>query len=411
MTLAEQKQLRHVFAVSTGATPKAGNAEYWDGNILWVTPKDLSSLEGYWLRQTRRMITHAGYESCSATVAEANSVVLTKRAPIGKVALLANEACSSQGCFLLVPRCKTDTRFYYYWLSAHGDLLQALGQGSSFVELRTEDLKSLNIPHPTLLMQSTIADYLDRETARLDALVAAKERVLALLAEKRQAFITRIVTRGLDPHATFRDSGIPWLGEIPLHWHIERARWLFRKRDQRSDTGDEEVLTVSNRAGVIRPSEKDVTKFEAQSTQGYKVCLSGNLVVNTLQASMGAMGVSPIDGIVSSAHNVFEPNERIHSSYIDALVRLPTFYQELTRYSRGVLSSQPRLDSEGFFTASCPVPPLAEQHQIVAHIASETGRFDRLRTAAETTVALLKERRDALISEAVNGGIDLGGMT
>ena len=98
MTLAAEKQLRHVFAVSTGATPKAGNAEYWDGNILWVTPKDLSSLEGYWLRQTRRMITHAGYESCSATVAEANSVVLTKRAPIGTVALLANEACSSQGC-------------------------------------------------------------------------------------------------------------------------------------------------------------------------------------------------------------------------------------------------------------------------------------------------------------------------
>ena len=233
MRLGAEKQLRHVFKVVSGATPDSGNADYWDGNMLWATPEDLSSLDGYWLRRTRRMITRAGYESCSTKVAMPRSVVLTKRAPIGQVALLANEACTNQGCFLLVPRCETDTRFYYYWLSTQSAFLQVLGRGSTFMELSTDDLKSLTIPHPSLRLQRAIADHLDRETARLDALAAAKERVLALLAEKHRTLITRAVIRGLDPNVSFRNSGIQWLGEIPMHWSVRRIAWLFRERDHR----------------------------------------------------------------------------------------------------------------------------------------------------------------------------------
>ena len=166
------------------------------------------------------------------------------------------------------------------------------------------EIGTMRLPVPPLPQQRAIADYLDRETARLDALVAAKERVLGLLAEKRRALITRAVTRGLDPSVPLRDSGIPWLGEIPAHWETERARWLFRERDERSDTGGGELLTVSHLTGVTPRSEKDVNMFEAKTTEGYKICLSGDLVINTLWAWMGAMGVSPVDGIVSPAYNV-----------------------------------------------------------------------------------------------------------
>ena len=407
MTLAVQKQLRHVFAVISGATPDSGNADYWDGNMLWATPEDIGSLDGYWLRDTRRMITHAGYESCGTTTAPPNSVVLTKRAPIGQVALLADEACSNQGCFLLIPRHETDTRFYYYWLSMQTGYLQILGRGSTFMELSTDGLKSLNIPHPPLPQQHAIADYLDRETARLDALVAAKERVLGLLAEKRRALITRAVTRGLDPSVPLRDSGIPWLGEIPAHWETERARWLFRERDERSDTGEGELLTVSHLTGVTPRSEKDVNMFEAETTEGYKICLSGDLVINTLWAWMGAMGVSPVDGIVSPAYNVYEPVARFHPSYVDALVRLSVFAQEVTRYSKGVWSSRLRLYPESFFAVSLPVPPASEQREIIAYIAKETSKLDELQVATERTTSLLTERRGALIAAAVTGQLEV----
>ena len=407
MTLAVQKQLRHVFAVISGATPESSSTDYWDGDILWATPEDVSSLHGYWLRDTFRMITRAGYESCGTTTAPPNSVVLTKRAPIGQVALLADEACSNQGCFLLIPRRETDTRFYYYWLSVQTHYLQILGRGSTFMELSTDELKSLNIPHPSLPLQRTIADYLDRETARLDALVAAKERVLGLLAEKRRALIARAVTRGLDPRTPLRDSGIPWLGEIPARWETERARWLFRERDERSDTGEEELLTVSHLTGVTPRSEKYVNMFEAATTEGYKICLSGDLVINTLWAWMGAMGVAPEDGIVSPAYNVYEPGARLDPGYVDALVRLPVFAQEVTRYSKGVWSSRLRLYPEGFFAVPLPVPPLSEQREIVVHIANETHKLDELRAATERTTVLLKERRAALIAAAVTGQIDV----
>jgi type I restriction enzyme, S subunit len=298
--------------------------------------------------------------------------------------------------------------FLRYMLEPLAPLFHLNAAKSAVPGIDRSDIHTIPVAIPPPSTQHAIADYLDRETARLDALVAAKERVLELLAEKRRALITRAVTRGLDARAPLRDSGIPWLGEIPAHWETERTRWLFKERDQRSATGEEELLTVSHLTGVTPRSEKDVNMFEAETTEGYKICLSGDLVINTLWAWMGAMGVSPIDGIASPAYNVYEPGDRIEPSYIDALVRLPIFAQEVIRYSKGVWSSRLRLYPEGFFEVSLPVPSLSEQRAIVAHIATETAKLDALRVATERTTVLLKERRAALIAAAVTGQIEVG---
>ncbi|MBC2710990.1 MAG: restriction endonuclease subunit S [Desulfosarcina sp.] len=407
MSSTAEKQLRHIFTVSSGATPKSGMAEYWDGDIHWATPQDLSTIEGNWLKDTRRKITQAGYESCGAQIAPTGAILLTKRAPIGELAVLAREACSNQGCFLLTPRGETDTRFFYYWLYTKKEYLQILGRGSTFMELSTDELKALRVPHPSMTHQRAIADYLDRETARIDTLVAAKERVLKLLDEKRKALITRAVTRGIDPNVKMKNSGIPWIGEIPAHWEIERTHWLFNERDERSETGQEELLTVSHITGVTPRTEKDVNMFEAETTEGYKICFADDLAINTLWAWMGAMGVSPVKGIVSPAYHVYQPGPRLDPDYVDALVRIPVFAQEVTRYSKGVWSSRLRLYPEGFFEVFFPVPPKAEQSAIVEHIATETKKLDALHSSTERTIALLKERRSALIVAAVTGNIQV----
>jgi type I restriction enzyme S subunit len=280
--------------------------------------------------------------------------------------------------------------------------------GVSYPAINASDLGAIPVHIHTLLRQRTIAAYLDHETARIDALIAAKERVLGLLAEKRRALISRAVTRGLDLHAPLRDSGIPWLGEIPAHWEIERARWLFQERDVRSETGEEEMLTVSHLTGVTLRSEKDVNMFEAETNEGYKVSLPGDLVINTLWAWMGAMGVAPVKGIVSPAYNVYQPGERLVPAYVDALVRLPVFAQEVTRFSKGVWSSRLRLYPEGFFEVIIPVPPVEEQRAIVEYIAEEAAEISAVQGAIERTVVLLRERRAALIAAAVTGQIDVG---
>jgi type I restriction enzyme S subunit len=298
--------------------------------------------------------------------------------------------------------------FRWFFLADQFAAQVALAQtGTAIQHFGPTHLSTMFVLVPPLSAQRAIADYLDRETSRLDALVAAKEQVLGLLAEKRRALITRAVTRGLDPTAPLRASGIPWVGEIPAHWETERTRWLFKERDQRSVTGEEELLTVSHLTGVTPRSEKDVNMFEAETTEGYKICLSGDLVINTLWAWMGAMGVSPLDGIASPAYNVYEPGVRLEPSYVDALVRLPIFAQEVTRYSKGVWSSRLRLYPEGFFEVFLPLPSLSEQRAIVAHIAKESVKLDQLRVATERTTALLKERRAALIAAAVTGQIDV----
>ena len=340
---------------------------------------------------------------------ERGDVLFGKLRPYLAKVWVAEFAGRSTTEFLVMHAVEVEPRFLRYvclWRD-FVDTVDASTFGSKMPRADWDFIGTIPVPVPEWRKQCAIADYLDRETARLDALVAEKERLLDLLAEKRRALITRAVTRGLDPTVPLRDSGIPWLGEIPAHWEIERARWLFRERDERSDTGEEDLLTVSHLTGVTLRSEKDVNMFEAATKEGYKICIPGDLVINTMWAWMGAMGVSSLGGIVSPAYNVYEPRAGLDPSYVDALVRLAGFAQEVTRFSKGVWSSRLRLYPEGFFAVSLPVLPLSEQRQIVARIANETCKLDELRDAAERTAVLLKERRAALISAAVTGQIDM----
>jgi type I restriction enzyme S subunit len=281
--------------------------------------------------------------------------------------------------------------------------LNRLSQSAAQPGIAVDDVANLEVVVPPPNEQHAIADYLNRETARLDALVASKERLLGLLAEKRRALITHAVTRGLNPNVRLRNSRIAWLSEIPTHWETERSRWLFQERDERSTTGEEELLTVSHLTGVTPRSEKDVNMFEAETTEGYKICLAGDLVINTLWAWMGAMGVSSVDGIVSPAYNVYRLGTRLDPGYVDLLVRIPLFAQEVIRYSKGVWSSRLRLYPEGFFEVSLPVPPLEEQRDIVNAVTSEIAKVDGLTSATSRSIALLKERRAALIAATVTG--------
>lgn len=302
---------------------------------------------------------------------------------------------------------KFDGRFLFRCLQAKAIRVQLelAANGITRFGIPKDEIGKLTLPLPSLMEQRAIAEFLDRETGRLDALVAEKERWLELLAEKRRALITHAVTRGLSPTAPLCGSALPWLGQIPKHWRTERSKWLFKERDERADSDEWEMLTVSHITGVTLRSEKDVNMFEAETTEGYKICRKGDLAINTLWAWMGAMGVSPCDGIVSPAYNVYTPGPDMDGGYVDALVRLPRFAQEVTRYSKGVWSSRLRLYPEGLYEVWLPVPPLAEQRAIVAHIRSATAKLDALRAATERTLALLKERRAALIAATVTGKV------
>lgn len=261
---------------------------------------------------------------------------------------------------------------------------------------------------PPLPEQCAIAAFLDRETAWIDALIAKKRRQIELLQEKRSALISHAVTKGLNPDAPMKDSGSEWLGEIPEHWGVYRAKVLFQEVKERSETGEEELLTVSHITGVSRRSDKDVTMFMAESLEGYKQCSPGDLVINTMWAWMGAIGVAWEKGIVSPSYNVYrfrKPGSEPH--YFDLLFRTRCFISEVICQSQGVWTSRLRLYPEAFFEIRIPYPPPKEQEIIVAAIDKQTGHFNLLTSQIEKSINTLCEYRSALISAAVTGKIDV----
>ena len=313
-------------------------------------------------------------------------------------------ACTTEALVLRPNPCITSDYLCHVLLSPDFILeVDTTTFGSKMPRADWADIGNIEIPVPPLTIQSEIVKRLRDQTTQIEALINSKQRLLDVLAEKRRALIANAVTRGLNPDAPIRDSGIDWLGQIPSHWQTENTRWLFKEIDDRSEDGSEELLTVSHLTGVTKRSEKDVNMFLAESNEGYKRCRAGDLVINTLWAWMGAMGVTPHDGIVSPAYNVYRPVQAFDPDYLDLLVRTPLFVTEITRYSKGVWSSRMRLYPEGLFEASLPVPPLAEQMTIVRSISEQVQRMDALGEATKVTASLLEERRTALIAASVGG--------
>jgi type I restriction enzyme S subunit len=339
-------------------------------------------------------------------------IISTVRTYLQAIAAIENPPESlivSTGFAVVRPNTSLHPRFCKYALREPSFLHEVISRsfGISYPAINASELGDIRIPLPSFDQQEQVADFLDRETARIDSLLAAKENHLTLIAEKRRALITTAVTRSIDPTVLLKESGIPWLGPVPEHWEIERAKWLFKERDIRSEFGDEEMLTVSHITGVTTRAEKSVNMFMAENQEGSKICEAGDLVINTLWAWMGAMGVSPQRGIVSPAYNVYEPGDRLDKAYLDYLVRMPVFAQEAIRYSKGVWSSRLRLYPEGLYEIWLPVPPVEEQRAIAEHLNTETAKLDALKAATERTIALLRERRSALIAAAVTGGMPI----
>ena len=266
--------------------------------------------------------------------------------------------------------------------------------GVSYPAINASDLGDISIPLPPLPQQQAIADYLDRETARLDSLVAEKVRLLDLLAEKRRALITHAVTRGVfGVHASacesevppsgarlgvpalagtgkgehpkgwtpnLRDSGLPWLGQVPAHWRTARAKWLFRERDQRSVSGEEVLLSLRMVVGFVR--HNDVSEKQTRSGElfGYKKCSPGEIVLNRMRACCGIVAVAPEEGLVSPDYAVFKPSPDTDSDYYAHLFRTELLQAVFRSESTGLGTGSSgflRLYSENFLALWLPQPP------------------------------------------------------
>ncbi|WP_192822105.1 restriction endonuclease subunit S [Rufibacter sp. LB8] len=415
------KKLRFAGVIVNGSTPSSGSPNFWDGNIVWVTPSDLSRLKDNYVNSSERKITSEGLDSCGTTLVPEGSVVLTTRAPIGNLALAGTELCTNQGCKSIITNNNFNSLFLYYQLFSGKEELISLGSGTTFKELSTESLKSFKVVEPPLKEQNAIVNFLNTKTANIDALIKKKKQMIALLEEEKTAFINEAVTKGLCLDTHMEDSGIEWLGILPAHWKVKKLKHISKlisgaafDSGEFLKNGNFKVIKITN----IQHDRIDWDDIEfisddyAQSFLRFRV-ENGDILF--------ALTRPIISTGIKSARVVIEEDAKVLLNQRNAILRADEttsqeflYYYTLSDYffkmfeaSIDSTGQQPNISPVSIHNFSICLPPLNEQIEISKAVQRECTRIENLKNSFVKEISLLKEYRTALVSEAVTGKIDV----
>jgi type I restriction enzyme S subunit len=293
------------------------------------------------------------------------------------------------------------------------DLVNSSTYGAKMPRASWSFLGSIGIPIPPFHEQPLIATFLDRETAMIDALIAEQQRLIELLQEKHQAVISHAVTKGLNPDAPMKDSGVEWLGEVPEHWEVLPCRAILNERDERNNNyrSDYYLSLVAGR-GVIPYDEKgDIGNKKPEDLGKCKHVREGDFVINSMNYGIGSYGVSRYDGVCSPVYIVVTPIEtRTRPGFAFRVLENKWFQQYAQSFGNGILAHRCAIGWDVLKNIKAGLPPENEQLYILRYLDEQTSRFEDLIAEAEKQVNLLKERRSALISAAVTGQIDVRGL-
>lgn len=318
--------------------------------------------------------------------------------------------CSSVYIVLRSLKNRVDPRFIHRVLQIPAFQKHAQTFGNGILEHRKsiswDTLKNHPVPVPSLEVQRSIANYLDRETAETDAFIADQEELIELLSERRTATITRAVARGLDPNAPMKYSGVSWLGEVPNHWRIQRL-WTLYDREKNVGYPEEQMLSVFRDYGVVPKNSRENLNKTAENRNIYQLVETGWLVCNRMKAWQGSVGISTYRGIVSGHYICFRPKHNESSRYLNYLFRSAPYIAGYRSISRGVRIGQAEIDNDDYRLLPVLLPTVAEQKAIIAYLDRETAEIDAAIADAREAIALSKERRAAVISAAVTGKIDV----
>ena len=408
--------LRYFGRIKNGTTPASGEAEYWDGDVRWATPEDLGKLVGDRIALTKRQVTEKAVIENNLNILPVGSVLISTRAPIGHMAITAEPMTFNQGCRGIIPNERVDGAFLYYLLKSRVPELNAVANGTTFVELSRDELAAIQVSFPPLETQRRIAQFLDEKTARIDGLIEKKSALLERLAEKRQALITRAVTKGLNPDAPMKPSGIDWLGDIPAHWEVKRFRFTAKLISGSTPTTtvseywDGDVPWISPKdvkADELFTSIDHVTEY-AVSDYGLKlheednavIVIRGMILARKVPVSVarGRYTINQDMKVIRSKGEVLPEYFQMYLTSIESF--LFTLIEEAGHGTKAlrtdVLSDVPVL-----------IPPLQEQNELVKALVQNREETDSAINRIQASIERLVEYRAALITAAVTGQLEV----
>lgn len=270
---------------------------------------------------------------------------------------------------------------------------------------RYDEMKNIKIGIPSPLEQTAIAAFLDDKTAKIDRAISQKEKMIALLKERKQIIIQNAVTKGLDPNAKMKDSGVEWIGEIPEGWEVLFNRRLFRENSRKVTNLNELPLSLSQVDGVIPSNEMKERSLSPSHRNNFKVCLPNDLVVNRFKGHLGVFFRSPYRGIVTFHYGVFEPSSFVNTKYYELLFHTEPYKCIYAGASNGMTIGLQNLSNQNFYDVKSIVPSLEEQDSIVEYCLKIEEKTFRAIKSQLIQIEKLKELKSTLIDSAVTGKI------
>lgn len=342
-------------------------------------------------------VTRERYEDDPFIQLEEDDLLITKDGTIGKIAIVKNlekPSCLNSGVFLVRPLRSYVTQFLYWVLSSDvfKDFVDVNSQGSTIQHLYQNVFENFTFPLPDLNEQANIAQFLDHETAKIDALIAEQEKLIALLKEKRQAVISHAVTKGLDPNVKMKDSGVEWLGQVPEHWGVMPLKHFVSMKSGEQITSDE----IEETGYYPVYGGNGFRGFTGSWTHEGEYCLIGRqgALCGNINYAKGKFWASEHAVVVT-------PKFTCDLLFLGELLTI----MDLGQYSTS--AAQPGLSVEVIGNIHIPFPSLSDQLNIGLFLREQINSLKSLAEESSSAIRLLQERRSALISAAVTGQIDV----
>lgn len=415
--------------IASGTTPKSDDeSKYYGGEILWVTTGELR--ENIVTDTQKKVTERALVDMPTLRVHPEGSVSIAMYgATIGRLGIFGKEATTNQACCVMPPSKILFNKYLYYWLFATRQEIINLSSGGGQPNVNQEKIASLKVSAPSYDLQQKIANFLDHETAKIDTLIEQQQQLIQLLKEKRQAVISHVVTKGLNPNASMKDSGVEWLGEVPEHWvkklklssMSESSRGSFVNGPFGSDLlanelTDEGVPVIYirdiKRTGYKRKSTVCVTPSKALELDVCRVT-AGDVIISKVGSPPGDACIYP-EGEPNAIITQDVIRIRVDKSIVDPrylVMLLNSDFGQMVMNNISVEGTRQRVSLGDFKATRFVIPPLSDQILITRYVHAQCLKFDALMSKAEDGILLIKERHTAIISAAVTGKIDVRSWT
>ena len=398
------RPIKNSFSIVSGSTPDSDKAEYWEGDVPWITPADFKTIDKY-TSGGSRFITEKGYDSCSTNMIPKGSIIFSKRAPIGSVVINKIDLCTNQGCLSCIKNDKTDSTYFYYLMSIYDDVFNLFGSGTTFKEISATTFGNFILPLPPLMEQHLVSSFLDSKCSEIDALTADIQKEIETLQEYRKSVITEAVTKGLDPNVEMKDSLNPYVGQINAEWNEKKTKYSFRIRKDIAGYEGPTVLSITQK-GIRPKSLKYGEGQQAENYSNYQHVSIGNYAMNHMDLLTGWSDISKYEGVTSPDYRVFiltDETDCIPEYYL-YFFQMCYFNKIFYKLGRGVSGfGRWRLPAEQFLNFVIPKPSKKEQKDIASYLDTKCAEIDSIIVDKQKQLETLAEYRKSLIYEYETG--------